>query len=119
MSLVMLKKIKEEFGVNISFIDFQKKNSFGDLIAMIRAEAGPATQAAGNGREAGGAGGAGNGGNAAGSIESRVRSIWARSARRGSDFGADETFNGLGGHSIMSLVMLKKIKEELERTLRS
>ena len=42
MSLVMLKKIKEEFGVNISFIDFQKKNSFGDLIAMIRAEVEPA-----------------------------------------------------------------------------
>lgn len=42
MSLVMLKKIKEEFGVNISFIDFQKKNSFGDLLAMIRAEVEPA-----------------------------------------------------------------------------
>ena len=112
MSLVMLKKIKEEFGVNISFIDFQKKNSFGDLLAMIETEAGSAAQAAGNDGEAGSAGGAGNGGSAAGSIESKVRSIWAEVLDVDPDFGADETFNELGGHSIMSLVMLKKIKEE-------
>lgn len=67
------------------------------------------------GGEAGGAACGGNGGNSgstAGSIESRVRSIWAEVLDVDPDFGADETFNELGGHSIMSLVMLKKIKEE-------
>ena len=65
--------------------------------------------------EAGSAACGGNGGNSgstAGSIESRVRSIWAEVLDVDPDFGADETFNELGGHSIMSLVMLKKIKEE-------
>ena len=67
------------------------------------------------GGEAGGAACSGNGGNSgstAGSIESKVRSIWAEVLDVDPDFGTDETFNGLGGHSIMSLVMLKKIKEE-------
>lgn len=80
--------------------------------APAGAGAGENVTAGAAGGEAGGAGGAGNGGNAAGSIESRVRSIWAEVLDVDPDFGADETFNELGGHSIMSLVMLKKIKEE-------
>lgn len=68
--------------------------------------------AGGEAGSAAGAGDCGNGGNAAGSIESKVRSIWAEVLDVDPDFGTDETFNGLGGHSIMSLVMLKKIKEE-------
>lgn len=83
--------------------------------APAGAGAGENVTAGAAGGEAGGAacgGDCGSGGNAAGSIESRVRSIWAEVLDVDPDFGADETFNELGGHSIMSLVMLKKIKEE-------
>ncbi len=79
------------------------------------AGAGENVTAGAAGGEAGGAACGGNGGNSgstAGSIESKVRSIWAEVLDVDPDFGTDETFNGLGGHSIMSLVMLKKIKEE-------
>lgn len=68
--------------------------------------------AGGEAGSAAGAGDCGNSGSTAGSIESKVRSIWAEVLDVDPDFGTDETFNGLGGHSIMSLVMLKKIKEE-------
>ena len=68
--------------------------------------------ACGEAGSAAGAGDCGSGVNTAESIESRVRSIWAEVLDVDPDFGDDETFNGLGGHSIMSLVMLKKIKEE-------
>lgn len=83
--------------------------------APADAGAGENVTAGAAGGEAGGAAGAGDCGsgvNTAGSIESRVRSIWAEVLDVDPDFGADETFNELGGHSIMSLVMLKKIKEE-------
>lgn len=94
------------------------------LEAMLDKERSSAPAGAGSGEnvaagaaggEAGGAACGGNGGNSgstAGSIESKVRSIWAEVLDVDPGFGADETFNGLGGHSIMSLVMLKKIKEE-------
>ena len=68
--------------------------------------------AGGEAGSAAGAGDCGSGVNTAESIESKVRSIWAEVLDVDPDFGTDETFNGLGGHSIMSLVMLKKIKEE-------
>ncbi len=68
--------------------------------------------AGGEAGSAAGAGDCGSGVNTAESIESKVRSIWAEVLDVDPGFGADETFNGLGGHSIMSLVMLKKIKEE-------
>lgn len=83
--------------------------------APAGAGAGENVTAGAAGGEAGGAAGAGDCGsgvNTAGSIESKVRSIWAEVLDVDPGFGADETFNGLGGHSIMSLVMLKKIKEE-------
>ena len=83
--------------------------------APAGAGAGENVTAGAAGGEAGGAACDGNGGNSgstAGSIESKVRSIWAEVLDVDPDFGTDETFNGLGGHSIMSLVMLKKIKEE-------
>ena len=83
--------------------------------APTGAGAGENVTAGAAGGEAGSAACGGNGGNSgstAGSIESRVRSIWAEVLDVDPDFGADETFNELGGHSIMSLVMLKKIKEE-------
>ena len=83
--------------------------------APAGAGAGENVTAGAAGGEAGGAACGGNGGNSgstAGSIESKVRSIWAEVLDVDPDFGTDETFNGLGGHSIMSLVMLKKIKEE-------
>ena len=83
--------------------------------APAGAGAGENVTAGAAGGEAGGAACGGNGGNSgstAGSIESKVRSIWAEVLDVDPDFGIDETFNGLGGHSIMSLVMLKKIKEE-------
>lgn len=83
--------------------------------APAGAGAGENVTAGAAGGEAGGAACGGNGGNSgstAGSIESKVRSIWAEVLDVDPDFGADETFNELGGHSIMSLVMLKKIKEE-------
>lgn len=83
--------------------------------APAGAGAGENVTAGAAGGEAGGAacgGDCGSGVNTAESIESRVRSIWAEVLDVDPDFGADETFNELGGHSIMSLVMLKKIKEE-------
>lgn len=83
--------------------------------APAGAGAGENVTAGAAGGEAGGAAGAGDCGsgvNTAGSIESKVRSIWAEVLDVDPGFGTDETFNELGGHSIMSLVMLKKIKEE-------
>lgn len=44
--------------------------------------------------------------------EQKVRRIWSELLDMDEDFEADKTFNSLGGHSILGLIMLKEIKKE-------
>ncbi len=48
------------------------------------------------------------------SLEQQVREIWADILDVDSDFEETATFNGLGGHSILAMIMLKKIKEQVQ-----
>ncbi|MCM1220910.1 MAG: amino acid adenylation domain-containing protein [Lachnospiraceae bacterium] len=90
MSFLMLKRLRERTGAEVTFTEFMQADTLNKLCALIRSKNTPEKNDF--------------------SVKRTVKSIWCELLNV-KDFDADAHFRSLGGHSIMSFLMLKRLRE--------
>ncbi len=87
LSMIMLRKLKAELGVNISFAEHISAETLRGHLDLIDSKKH--------------------------SIRSTLKNIWCEMLDLDEEFDDSDSFNSLGGHSILSMLMLKRVSSEL------
>ena len=86
ISMMMLRRLKTELGVDISFVEHIGAETLNGHLELIRQK----TE----------------------TVLSKIKKIWCEKLDLESDFDENASFNSLGGHSILSMLMLKDVNSE-------
>lgn len=87
ISMMMLRRLKSELGIDISFVEHIGAETLNGHLELIRQK----TE----------------------TVHSKIKKIWCDKLDIEDDFDENASFNSLGGHSILSLLMLKSVKSEM------
>lgn len=108
LSMLMLRKVKDEIGITVSFQELLTCDSFKDFISLIQNK----TELSSENNSIS----LSNSTNA-NLISVKLRTIWADLLDISDDFDGNNSFENLGGHSILSMLMLRKVKDEIGITV--